>query len=538
MLWNITELLDAERALMEASETLSTSCDQCMLYLSLAHSEDNSAVQAEATSDDELCRLLWLLQELVAAGTKLVLRIGERVSSLRVKGDEPSDDTMLYDFSVWLGYERELSTLETDLNALFTHVLPLKGKLSEAAWAELLTGYKLHHDAYAEFISAFRRLRSLADYFVMSRDNAMRIHARLSDSRFDELFESSPDKSESSAPPSRSVQATMPPARSFETPVYSSMSEKHISTVEKHFSRASRNDSQRKDERKKSRGLSGWLKKGNRKKKQGQPVPPPAVHSVQYSAVAATEVRRRSRLVVDVLMYEDEYRSIVDGLLEESKGGKREVRGGYGEVAQHSVVTVELTSPDIPVKDGTEERIWYGKYLDFRFVVDIPKDTSAEELLLSATVYVNRIPATVLKFVVTCSGQVNDIRDFSRRDIRSAFVSYASQDRARVAAIIQGIRKGRPDMDIFFDVESLRSGQDWEDTLRREIEKRDVLYLCWSSYARESRWVDMEWRYALEKKGMDAIEPIPIESPEICPPPVELGEKHFNDRMLYIIQSH
>ena len=36
--------------------------------------------------------------------------------------------------------------------------------------------------------------------------------------------------------------------------------------------------------------------------------------------------------------------------------------------------------------------------------------------------------------------------------------SYASQDRKRVARVIQGMKLARPDMDIFFDVESLRSG--------------------------------------------------------------------------------
>ena len=92
-------------------------------------------------------------------------------------------------------------------------------------------------------------------------------------------------------------------------------------------------------------------------------------------------------------------------------------------------------------------------------------------------------------------------------------------------------------MDIFFDIESLRSGQKWEQTLRTEIGKRDVLFLCWSQNAQKSPWVDMEWRYALQTKGEEGIEPIPIDSPEICPPPKELQDKHFNDKLLYVIQA-
>ena len=100
------------------------------------------------------------------------------------------------------------------------------------------------------------------------------------------------------------------------------------------------------------------------------------------------------------------------------------------------------------------------------------------------------------------------------------------------------MKKARPDLDIFFDVESLRSGDDWKKKIRREIDKRDILFLCWSKYARASEWVDYEWRYALKIKGVDSIEPVPIEPPESCPPPDELDGKHFNDKLLYIINSN
>lgn len=70
-----------------------------------------------------------------------------------------------------------------------------------------------------------------------------------------------------------------------------------------------------------------------------------------------------------------------------------------------------------------------------------------------------------------------------------------------------------------------------------EIDKRDILFLCWSKYARDSKWVDAEWRYAFKNKGPDSIEPVPIDPPGSCPPPDELSRKHFNDKLLYIINS-
>lgn len=71
----------------------------------------------------------------------------------------------------------------------------------------------------------------------------------------------------------------------------------------------------------------------------------------------------------------------------------------------------------------------------------------------------------------------------------------------------------------------------------REIEKRDVLFLCRSHFARDSKWVEEEWRYAFDQKGADGIEPLPIELPSHRPPPEELKYKHWNDRLLYIINN-
>lgn len=142
-----------------------------------------------------------------------------------------------------------------------------------------------------------------------------------------------------------------------------------------------------------------------------------------------------------------------------------------------------------------------------------------------------------LKLILDCENRSKHSINVKREDVLSAFVSYASQDRNRVATIIQGMKKARPDMDIFFDIESLRSGQKWEEVIKSEITSRDILFLCWSRFARDSKWVDMEWRFALKSKGEDCIEPIPIDSPDVCPPPIELQQKHFNDKMLFIINS-
>ena len=167
-------------------------------------------------------------------------------------------------------------------------------------------------------------------------------------------------------------------------------------------------------------------------------------------------------------------------------------------------------------------------------MIQLPDDFSKPQAVFIATVYIQGVIATKLKFIVSCYDNGNRQAMVQRKDIHSAFVSYASEDRISVVRIVQGMQAARPDLDVFLDVKDLRSGENWEKRLYPEIDKRDVLYLCWSKNARNSEWVEREWRHAYQMKGIDGIEPIPMAPPDICPPPKELSQLHFNDWLEYV----
>lgn len=256
---------------------------------------------------------------------------------------------------------------------------------------------------------------------------------------------------------------------------------------------------------------------------------------VFFSAVAPKSIVKGEYAIIDIYMYEEDFRSVVEEAIANAENEVRETKSGIMRAGKKSNIKVVLTSPDLTIDDNTEEQVWLGEYLDFSFAVELPDDFQKKQILFMAAVYINDVIATRLKFIAKCMASAEQKLEVNREDVLSAFVSYASQDRKRVAMIIQGMKKARPDMDVFFDVESLRSGDDWESALWHEIDKRDVLFLCWSKSARDSQWVDAEWRYALKQKGSECIEPVPIDPPEVCPPPIELNKKHFNDKLLYII---
>lgn len=265
--------------------------------------------------------------------------------------------------------------------------------------------------------------------------------------------------------------------------------------------------------------------------------PAVTLDKVQFSAVAPKTFVKGDYSVIEILMYEEAFRHVVQEAIDNADDPVKETKSGFLTAEREAKITVMISSPDFEIEDNTESQIWKGGYLSFSFAVEVPEQYKKRQILFVASVYINDIIATRLKFVAKCKSLIEQKIEVTREDVLSAFVSYASQDRNRVAMIIQGMKKARPDMDIFFDVDSLRSGDDWEKALWREIDKRDVLFLCWSKYARDSKWVDAEWRYAFKNKGPDSIEPVPIDPPGSCPPPDELSRKHFNDKLLYIINS-
>lgn len=255
---------------------------------------------------------------------------------------------------------------------------------------------------------------------------------------------------------------------------------------------------------------------------------------VQFSAIIQKEVSREEYVSLDIIMYEDDFRKIVEEKLDETV---KEVKKHYYGITNNTRIKVVLTAKGAEIDNSVEEYVWRGRYLEFSFLAYVPGDYTGNQISFCATVYANDIIATRLNIVVNVNGDSAHTTELRRDDINTAFISYSSDDRIRVSSIIQGMQKMRPDLDVFMDVESLRSGEDWKVKLQNEIDKRDVLFLCWSKAAKASKWVEFEWRYALERKGEECIEPLPIDPTELCEPPEELSKKHFNDKMVYLVKA-
>jgi len=221
-------------------------------------------------------------------------------------------------------------------------------------------------------------------------------------------------------------------------------------------------------------------------------------------------------------------------------GQQQVVEPATANIERLSVLAVQIYSAELDIPQPVKPLTWNGQEVVESFEC-VLKASAAVHFKASGTAVItlNGLLIASVDFSLKIGTALNDeprtaLMQTAHRP-RTAFASYASTDRLEVLRSVQGIRKGAPDLDIFLDVDKLRSGEDWQSKLYACIATSDIMYLFWSKSAAKSKWVKREWRFALSKKGVDFIDPFPLDSPQLAPPPKELGKLHFNDRYLMFI---
>ena len=256
---------------------------------------------------------------------------------------------------------------------------------------------------------------------------------------------------------------------------------------------------------------------------------PVTADDVQFRGTAPQTINPGEYFPVKIMMYREDDYARADRESAAVADKTKSASSSVFQATRGQQFRISLQSPDIPLDCETQILNWNGKFSTADFEVYLPEDYDRKQLRLQGRVYSGDAVLTDLKLILQI-GAVQPVNvPCEKVLLRSAFISYASADRAKVVARIQGIQLACPDMDLFFDVESLRRGENWESRLYREISGRDLFYLFWSHNAAASDWVQKELQYALSQKTVDYIEPIPLEGPDICPPPESLMGKHFND---------
>ena len=275
-----------------------------------------------------------------------------------------------------------------------------------------------------------------------------------------------------------------------------------------------------------------------------RPVKPVLTDAVFFSSIAPARVAPGESFVLDLWAHREELKlSVVEAARQARTRDVRVATKGPVEIDRSTTILVRLSIPDLRILALEDAIQWTGTTGNASFPITVPPDVSAGVHLGSCSIFVGPLLVSRLHFELCI---VDDARNATaglvdatvgETRLRSAFASYAAEDREHVLSRLQGILKVLPDLDVFLDVLSLRSGDDWQSRIREEIKVRDVFYLFWSLAASRSEWVDFEWRTALAERGRDYIDPVPLEQARFAPPPTELAGLHFGDWTLSLGQG-
>lgn len=267
------------------------------------------------------------------------------------------------------------------------------------------------------------------------------------------------------------------------------------------------------------------------------PEPAPSVDDVLLGASAPRCAGRGDEFTARFVAYladeEDDVRRVLTSTSPRSTShlGLRTVRWQVG-----TRVAVRLCGRGVRVAPATQEFIWNGRraVLDFDVVVGDDARVGTTCVLKYDVAVAGVVVATLrVDLAITAERGIGEPHETRAQTPRTAFASYASEDRDRVVDRVSALHSVAG-LDVFLDHLSLVPGENWQERLRREIRSRDVFLLFWSSRARASTWVDWEWKTALRERGIEAILPQPLEPVTVAPVPPELSDLHFGDCYLLL----
>lgn len=258
----------------------------------------------------------------------------------------------------------------------------------------------------------------------------------------------------------------------------------------------------------------------------------PAREGVQFRAYAPASMAPASSAIVDIWACLHEQEADV-ARLATAAGGDRAgpVRVDIA-LTRGTPITVQLRIEGLHVEQPAQVIAWHGEPANATFVVSAPAHTALGTHAARARLWARGLPIGELGFLIRVGREAESVLEdahAARRMLRSAFASFAAEDRAEALARVQGLQAVAPALDVFVETTSLRAGDRWRERIERELGRRERLFLFWSEAASLSPWVDFEWRLALRTRGVDAIDPVPLADPAAVPPPPELAELRFGE---------
>lgn len=261
-------------------------------------------------------------------------------------------------------------------------------------------------------------------------------------------------------------------------------------------------------------------------------------HKVYFSVYSPTSISGSNDFILHVWAYLIEQQSDMDIVASRKGTYKESVQKGPIPAKEGDIFQLRLVLPQpFKVINENDTIIWWGEITNATFPVSVPEHISFGTHLGQVQIFKNGIQLLRIDFTIEVGENISQVIDTTQKltRITKAFASYSRKDQQEVLQAIQGIRA--LGIEVFLDNLSIKQGDYWEKEIYQNILSSEVFLLFWSKAAKNSEWVEKEWTFALDNRGIDFIQPIPLEDPEIAPPPERLASKHFHDLIRIYLNS-
>lgn len=259
-----------------------------------------------------------------------------------------------------------------------------------------------------------------------------------------------------------------------------------------------------------------------------------ASEAVNLGVATPTDISPGEAFVARFTAYTDSEReAVITAIKREAPSAQPRMDLGGCQWKWGTRVTVRLEAKGATVAQPHQTFVWKSPSEILRFDVEVATGIPLKTLILKFDIAVEGLPIMSLRpevaiTQVPSSTKVQQPQIIQQAFPKTAFASYTQRDRKEVLGRLRSLQISTG-IDVFVDCLSLRPGEKWKPTLSSEIVKRDVFLLFWSSRAMASKWVEWEWKTALQEKSIAAIQPHPLEPTDIAPPPPELCDLQFGN---------
>ncbi len=217
-------------------------------------------------------------------------------------------------------------------------------------------------------------------------------------------------------------------------------------------------------------------------------------------------------------------------------------------LAHGTKITVLLESEELEFEPELLTKKWHGDWTRYEFEFRPNAEFIDETAFVRASIMVMGFEIAKIKFAIDITAPQMQAMSrmpqdelptnpFALAKLESTttdgydkiFISYSRKDKV-IAEAFKIIQEAAGN-DVFFDVDDIRTGEDWQAAIARAIDEADYLQLFWSENSATSEWCGYEWDYTLnyrckENKCREFIRPVWWADP-MPPPPDSLGHLNF-----------